>query len=657
MTATERVARAQAQLRVVAVISALLWTAAILCAVLAIELVVGNWAHGRIPRGWDWNVALTIAVLSGCYVLWRARFVLSKRRVALWMEERMPSLQYALITASDPLVVGDTSLLESAISKSNIDTFIRPAVLTPVIYSGVALSVMAGAFTAALTLASGRASGTVHEALAHVGVHAPVQNRLLDLSVEVTPPAYARGGVVKLDDPSGITALEGSRVSVHGSGEATGLGAKLSDRDVRATGRDEWQVAFAMPSTATTLRLTDRSYDRVIAMIPIADQPPAVTMTQPTRDTVWRHVPPGPMLFIARATDDVGLANGHLEYTVTTGSGEIFKSKTSTFGAASFGNSKNGELRASLDPGQLGLTEGAILSVRAIVTDGNTLSGPGTSTSDTRTFRVARADEYDSLAVDAAPPPPVERSLLTERMLIISAESLLKKRASLAPKEFVTSSGHIGADQADLRKKVYGILYQQDEAGATNGVEGDDQELDPQLVLNRDLKEAYDAMWDAERSLNIGEITVALPIMTRALHALDRARLANRLYLRGRPPRVVVNVEKVRLSAKEKGVSSVAAGQRPRADTTSMRLDRTLSVALSSAQGDPKHFLDALIRLRAEAAQANPTFAAAIGDAVDASRKGADMTPALVRARRALLGKPRAGNSALPWSGVWGSQQ
>jgi hypothetical protein len=238
-------------------------------------------------------------------------------------------------------------------------------------------------------------------------------------------------------------------------------------------------------------------------------------------------------------------------------------------------------------------------------------------------------------------------------MLIVSAESLLKKRPSLASKEFVTSSGRIGLDQADLRKKVYNILYEQDEAGGEQGVEGDDEELDPQLVLNRDLKQAYDAMWDAERSLNVGEIDAALPFMTRALHALDRARLANRLYLRGRTPRIVVNVEKVRLTGKDKGAPTVVAGQRGRADTALVRLDRSLGAALATATSDPSHFVDALVRLRAGAVSVNSTFAAALGDAVDAFRAGKDMTPSLVRARRALLGAPRAGNAAVPWSGSW----
>lgn len=658
MTAERRVARTQSQLRVVLIMSTLLWTGAVLLAILAIELVVGAWSRTGGLGGWNWNIALAIGLLSGCWVLWRGRYVLSKRRVALWMEERHPPLQYALVTASDPLVTIDKRELESAIDHSNIDTFLRPAVLTPVIYAGVALSVMAGAFAAALTLASGRSAIVVHDALQKIRVSTPVPNRLLGLSVRVKPPAYTSRDVLTLADPSAVTALIGSNVTLLGNGKPVGIVARLGDRgvEVNSVGR-KWTVKFVVPAEATTISLTDRSYDRVLAIIPVVDRPPTVVLTEPTRDTVWRHVPGGSIDFSARAADDVGLSSGHIEYTVTIGSGEIFKSRTTSLGDVKFGNESSGQLHASIALQQLGLTEGAILSVRAVVSDNNALTGPSTSTSDTRTFRVARADEYDSLAVEAAPSPPTERSLLTQRMLVVSAESLLKKRPSLAPHDYVVSSGHVGADQADLRKKVYNILYEQDEAGGNGGVEGDDEELDPQLVLNHDLKQAYDAMWDAERSLNIGEINIALPFMRTAASALDRARLANRLYLRGRTPRVVVNIEKVRLTGKDKGQQNTAAGKRPRADTTSAQLNRALDAALAIAASDPPHFIDALIRLRAQSTTTNPAFATSLGEAVDALRAGKDARLALARARRALLGAPRVGDPSLPWNGAWGVPQ
>src|SRR5665213_385061 len=266
MKAARRVARTQSQLRIVALVSALLWTGAVLLAVLAVELVAGSWKRGGLASRWDWDVALAIAVLTGCWVLWRARYVLSRRRVALWMEERAPSLQYALVTASDPLASGDMTLLENAIEGSNIDIFVRPAVLTPVIYAGVALSVMAGAFAAALTLASGRATVVVHDVLSGVGVKTMMPNRLLGLTVRVVAPAYAGGAVTSLDDPSGVTALVGSSIALRGAGGITGIGVKLGTRDVRVARRnDEWEATFQMPPVATTISLTDRSYDRVLA--------------------------------------------------------------------------------------------------------------------------------------------------------------------------------------------------------------------------------------------------------------------------------------------------------------------------------------------------------------------------------------------------------
>ncbi len=656
MNATERVARTQSQLRFVVLSAGILWGVTAMIAILAVEVLVGRWTRGATVagRGWDWNIALGAGVLACAWVFWRARFVVSARRVALWIEERAPSLQYALVTASDPDVSGDTSMLDAAISRSNMDALVRPAVMTPAIHALVALSVTAGLFAIAITAVSARAPESAAGAAPSGTPAAAAGNRLVGLSAVITPPTYARGVATAVDDPSALTALIGSVVTLRGRGPAAGVGAEVGSRAVRVSGRrSSWDATFIMPSSATTVTLTDRDYDRVIALIPVVDQPPSAVMLEPTRDTVWRRVPAGSRRFVVRATDDVGLARGRLEYTVTTGSGEIFTSKTATWVSMDFAGARTGTFSGTLPLAPLRLTEGAILSIRAVVTDNNTLTGPGEAASDTRTFRVARADEYDSLAVDAAPPPPVEKSLLTERMLIISAESLLKSRRALTPPAFTTSSGRIGSDQADLRKKVYGILYEQEEAGGKGGTEGDDEELDPQLVLNRDLKIAYDAMWDAERSLNMGEIRTALPFMARASAALDRARLADRLYLRGRPPRIIVNVEKVRLTGHEKGLGNAISTPRSQADSTRARFDAELGGALIIAQSDPKRFIDVLIRLRADAATAHPIFAAQIGEAVDAFRAGKDMTDALVRARRALVGAPRTGNPSIPWTGAW----
>ena len=72
------------------------------------------------------------------------------------------------------------------------------------------------------------------------------------------------------------------------------------------------------------------------------------------------------------------------------------------------------------------------MHLRAVARDANNVTGPGVGASETRAIRIARADEYDSVAVDAAAPSEADKSVISERMLIMLAEALEKKRPSLS---------------------------------------------------------------------------------------------------------------------------------------------------------------------------------------------------------------------------------
>src|SRR6185369_5383972 len=139
-----------------------------------------------------------------------------------------------------------------------------------------------------------------------------------------------------------------------------------------------------------------------------------------------------------------GLNGGYFEYMITSGSGEIFSARTITTPVVHFNGSRNGSLTATLSLADLKLSQGDIVSIRAIAQDVNTLSGPGLATSDTRTFRIARADEYDSVAVDAAAPLPVDTAAMSQRMLIAMTEKLVKEQKKIARPELVRRSGQIG---------------------------------------------------------------------------------------------------------------------------------------------------------------------------------------------------------------------
>jgi hypothetical protein len=167
---------------------------------------------------------------------------------------------------------------------------------------------------------------------------------------------------------------------------------------------------------------------------------------------------------------------------------------------------------------------------------------------------------------------------------------------------------------------------------------------------NPDLVTAYNALWEAVRSLQIAEPATALPPMRVALKALDRARVANRLYLRGVPPKIVVNLDRVRLTGKEKGSPS-SRSPRSFADSVRFRLSARFSALLELIEKQPARATTELALMRVDALMTLPDFAAALGEASDAIRAGKDATLPLLRARRALDGPPATTPGLPAWTG------
>ncbi|HET7612903.1 MAG TPA: hypothetical protein VFK26_03170, partial [Gemmatimonadaceae bacterium] len=461
-----------------------------------------------------------------------------------------------------------------------------------------------------------------------------------------------------LDDPSTVPGLIGSAISIRGSGSPEGLTATQPAplRFSRADGG--WGLSIAMPAKPSAITLRDRGYERIIVLAPVVDEPPKIALSSPRRDTTLRT----PRLVVqlnATVTDDVGLSSGYFEYLITTGSGEIFKARTVNTAVVHFDGARTGTLNATLDLASLKLGEGDVLSMRAIAQDGNTVSGPGVATSDTRTIRIARAGEYDSLAIEAAAPLPLDTSAVSQRMLIALTEKLVNEKPKLPRDELVRRSTDIGNQEDGIRRRVQQILTEAEGAGedVAEPKPGDEpatvEEMESPDVIsgakNPDLKAAYTALWQAVRSLKIAEPGPALPPMRVALAALDRARLANRLYLRGAPPRIVVNIERVRLTGKDKGSSSVRT-PRSFADSARLELTRRFYAMVDILEKDPARATTELALMRVAALQTNPAFAGALGEVSDAIRAGRDATPALLRARRALEPPPEV-RPLNQWSG------
>ena len=623
-------------------------------------------------------MAIAIAAFAGVSgaLLWRDRAVLALRRVALWIEEHDSTLEYRLVTAVEVRRESFASAAGNERWASTARARVGRLIVAPI-------GAMAIAFIVPLFIPQGAIarirSPHAGDALDRRTTRGANESRLTPLVAQVEPPAYSGEGGTSIDEPSDIRALVGSVITLRGRGDAAGISAKIDTATAPATARgDRWSITYRVSSKPTALRLTDGSRERIIAVEPIIDNPPTVTLVAPAHDSVLR-TPRGRIPLTADVNDDYGIATAAFEFIISSGEGETFTFKSGTLGAVK-SRGKHASIAASLSIDSLELKPGDIVHLRAVARDANDASGPGMGTSETRTLRIARADEYDSVAVEAAPPPDADKSAISQRMLIMLAEELQQKRPSLERDAFVGESRSIAADQKRLRRNVGEIVFER-LGGDPSGEEHTDDDppqkaktmeellaradsatnisgaaLDfeggesPVVAVNKPLLEAYNAMWDASTELELGEPQRALPHMRRALAAIQKARQAERLYLRGQPPAVVIDLNKVRLTGKDKGSTSKRRPLTASDSANQARADRFVNI-VELASRTPAAAADSLLLLRIDVLPDNPTLAAALGDAATALRRGKsdDATLALTRGRRALSGAPVARDSLARW--------
>ena len=580
----------------------------------------------------DVHPALATIAAIALLVWWRSVFF--TRRVVLWMEERQPELRYSLAALVEQPGTSFQEVLERRVRAAH---FARPLAFAGLRLVGFPLALLVVARVGAKVAAT--PSTTTGAPLA------PSDTRLAAI---VTPPSYVRLTSDTLSDPTTIGALVGS--------------------DIRFTGR--FTSHSTMPRRATVLRVGDRT----VVLEPRVDSAPHVVLDVPAHDSVL-PVNPGRIQLSAMARDDFGIQSGWFELIVSSGSGELFTFRSFVLGRTPANNAHELQLAATLRLDTLGLKPGDMLHVRAVARDANPGSDAEPGSSDTRTLRILRPGDADSVAVEAALPPDVARGELSQRMLIMLTEALVRQERSLAPSVRLDESRSIGRDQTRLRKRVGQIIFMRltgapggddDEAaaqadtvspgeallraaGATETTE--EAEAGPVVAINRPLLEAYNAMWEAERKLSIGESRAALPPMRVALAAIQRARAAERLYLRGRPPAVTLDIARIRLTGKREGIDPIARTPRSSALGEMLARRARFHQALELLPRDRSSAIDTLMLLRVDVLSAEPETAAALQSAIAELRAGRDAEAPLRAARRALSGGVR-GSTDVRW-GSW----
>ncbi len=645
-----------------------------------------------------WSVALRRAVailpwLAGGIVLvllglraYRSATRATDESVALWFEQRIPTLRFALVTKVSTVADETTrALLDESIARAPLEDTVRKASRDSLLKPAVVL-------VAAFLLLTALPDGAVGRVLAPADGDALERPRLgaVDASdalktivVRVQPPAYAGIASETHDDPATVRALLGSRVTVEGRGR----GVRLLQGDAMtpaAQSGERWSLTLPVPARAEAFRLSAADQERVLVLEPVTDSAPTVRLELPLRDTVMR-VARGELPLAAALEDDLGLASGSFELIISSGDGELYEFRTLRLSQQSFSASqKSGRLEGRVSLDSLNLKPGDLIHLRAVAADRNDVNGPGRGASETRTLRVARADEYDSVSVEPAPPSEPEKDALSQRMLLQLTRELVARSRRIGPEQTTRESRRIAVDQSKLRQRVGRAVFErlgEDEGehqhfpgdGHAHGQEGPlnpDQilaaaeraanadpsrsldnhgEETPIVAINRPLLEAYNHMWRAATELETGAPAAAIPWMERAIAALQRARAAERIYLRGRPPAVVVDLVRVRLAGKNEGDPTTRSARPPADPLRAQRLAR-FDAALGVVASDASAAADSLLLLRVTLPEEERSAILALDAAATALRRGGDVTLALANARRALVAQPPR-RSAL---GAWG---
>lgn len=622
--------------------------------------------------------ALVLGVVAAA-VAWS---VLARRRrapdavqAALWIEEQQPTPpDFALVTFVEQAATAPAALARAAetvwsraavadgLSRARREAWLGPSLfalcaLLLVVVPRPAPTATANGTAATAGPASGASGGS---AVAPLGAW----------RLRVVPPAYTGQRAVDHGDATAVVAVSGSTIELVGEGPmptatVSVVGTAAAQPVPAAAADDAWRLRMVATDAPATVRVSRGERTRLLVIEGHADSIPVVTLEQPARDSVFREAR-GQLPLLASMSDDIGLASARFELLVSSGEGERFTVRTVTLGTGTWrptGATRRASIRATLDLAALELLPGDVVHLRAIARDGHPAATREFGTSETRAFRIARPTEYDSVAVEPAPPPEVDKSLLSQRMLLLLTEKLDRQQPRLVRAEVLRESLRLARDQARLRLAVGDVVFQRlsGESSAehahyagdghehgvdlqggklvinpasTTGMpeEGNDS---PVVAINQPLLEAYNAMWDAGRALEQGDPHGAIPPMKRALEAIERSRAASRLYLRGRPPQVIVDIAKVRLAGKDTG-STGSRSERAllpsrvvERDARLVRAAQQLPVARDAAR-------DSLALLRVEALGDAPAFAAAVAQLLEVVDRGGDATTAVVSARRVL---------------------
>ena len=642
MTSRGRVVRARRQLAAAVIVGALLWATAIGMAVVAVAAALHRLFVLSVPLREAFILLAAVGALSGAaFVLWRGRGARSIECVALWVEEHDTRLRYALVTAIDAVASTPVSNpeLHCIAAGAEIEGLARRASLRGLGQGAVMCALVAGALAALHPRTLLSSAETALEDRLRTVLAMP--DRLAGFAVTVVPPAYSRLPVRTLHTPSTVASLIGSRVTFGGSGAPGGLTAQLDSfvLDAAAAG-DGWSIGLAMPKLPAVIMLKDRAYHQLVTLESITDSAPQVRLLQPAHDTTYQVVPRGPLTISASLSDDIGLHYAYVEYLLTAGSGESFTTRLLNGKRTDYQNARTSTLRTTVQLDTMKLAPGNVVHIRVVAYDYNDVTGPGIGVSETRTLRIA--EPVDSTSINPAPPLPIDSMWISQRLLNMKTDTLIRSKARHTSDEFDSTSSAYSNAQEAIRHKVLAVIGVIEATGEGSSF---------QTEVSAKLREAADLMWTAREDLGIAQPDQAMPYMIRILQILDDIRLAHRYYVRGTLKPTPVNVERVRLAGKDSARASDRTARIELSDAAAA-LEARLDGAAALAHEDPPAAADSLTFVRVTALRVAPVVAGLLQRAIELMRRGVGADSVLAQARLKLEPPARPLGGPPDWGGL-----
>ncbi len=375
-------------------------------------------------------------------------------------------------------------------------------------------------------------------------------------TVAVLPPRYTGRQAFRVEQPSSLEVLAGSRLEVTFTGWPRDAKARLGDMPLELRGAPAAIVAnlTAVESDVLLVEDTGGAVRAAVTLVVVPDDAPGVRVTAPGAD-LRRASASGTVEIRLAARDDIGLRDLRLRFTRVSGSGESFTFEDGEWPVRVRRLSPTewaGDY--TLDLATLGLGPGDTVAYRAVAHDAR--PGPeGASESEQFLIEIARPGAV--AAGDFSLPDPEERFALSQRMVIQLTERLLERQARMSTEEFRQESQVLAIAQRRVRAEFVFMLGGEVEDEFEEAAHS--HEVEAGRLDNRgqnDLTVAVREMSQAETRLTDARVRDALTFEYRALQALQAAFGKARYFMRTLPAPVQIDTGRRLQGDREQASSS-----------------------------------------------------------------------------------------------------